>query len=48
MDYLDTKFPITAVAISEAGNELFSGGIDNDIKVGPNSMHLTHFLQGAD
>lgn len=33
MDYLETKFPITAVAISEAGNELFSGGIDNDIKV---------------
>ncbi|KAL7266312.1 hypothetical protein RUND412_011148, partial [Rhizina undulata] len=33
VDYLETNFPITAVAISEAGNELFSGGIDNDIKV---------------
>ncbi|KAI5843998.1 WD40-repeat-containing domain protein [Morchella snyderi] len=32
IDYLDTKFPVTSVAISEAGNELFSGGIDNDIK----------------
>ncbi|KAG0138123.1 WD40-repeat-containing domain protein [Tuber indicum] len=33
IDYLETNFPVTAVAISEAGNELFSGGIDNDIKV---------------
>lgn len=48
MDYLDTKFPITAVAISEAGNELFSGGIDNDIKVSPSFINLTPFLQGAD
>lgn len=48
MDYLDTKFPITAVAISEAGNELFSGGIDNDIKVSPNFARLIIFLQGAD
>lgn len=28
-----TDFPITAMALSEAGNELFTGGIDNDIKV---------------
>ena len=34
VDYLETNFPITSVAISEAGNEIFSGGIDNDIKVG--------------
>ncbi|KAH8887826.1 WD40 repeat-like protein [Thozetella sp. PMI_491] len=33
VDYIQTEFPITAVAISEAGNEIFSGGIDNDIKV---------------
>lgn len=33
VDYIETQFPITAVAISEAGNEVFSGGIDNDIKV---------------
>ncbi|KAB5539264.1 WD40-repeat-containing domain protein [Coniochaeta sp. 2T2.1] len=33
VDYIQTDFPITAVAISEAGNEIYSGGIDNDIKV---------------
>jgi len=33
LDYIDTSFPVTAIAISEAGNELYSGGIDNDIKV---------------
>lgn len=44
MDYLDTKFPITAVAISEAGNELFSGGIDNDIKVSSSFMYLILFF----
>lgn len=33
VDYIETQFPITAVAISEAGNEIYSGGIDNDIKV---------------
>ena len=32
VDYLETSFPITAVAMSEAGNEVFSGGIDNEIK----------------
>ncbi|KAK3489975.1 WD40-repeat-containing domain protein [Neurospora crassa] len=32
-DYIETDFPITAVAMSEAGNEIYSGGIDNDIKV---------------
>ncbi|PHH59505.1 hypothetical protein CDD81_3145 [Ophiocordyceps australis] len=33
VDHIQTDFPITAVAISEAGNEIFSGSIDNDIKV---------------
>lgn len=33
IDYFETEFPITAVALSEAGNEIFSGSIDNDIKV---------------
>ncbi|KAL8920574.1 MAG: hypothetical protein Q9208_006196 [Pyrenodesmia sp. 3 TL-2023] len=28
-----TDFPITSIALAEAGNELYSGGIDNDIKV---------------
>lgn len=32
-DYIQTDFPITAVAVSEAGNEIYAGGIDNDIKV---------------
>jgi Prp8 binding protein len=31
--YIQTDFPITAVCLAEAGNELFTGGIDNDIKV---------------
>ena len=33
IEYIETEFPITAVALSEVGNELYSGGIDNDIKV---------------
>jgi Prp8 binding protein len=33
VDFLGTDFPITAVALSEAGNEIYSGSIDNDIKV---------------
>ncbi len=32
VDFIPTDFPITSVAIAEAGNELYSGGIDNDIK----------------
>ena len=31
--FIDTGFPVTAVALSEVGNEIYSGGIDNDIKV---------------
>lgn len=33
LEYLETELPITAVALSEAGNEIFSGGIDNTIHV---------------
>lgn len=33
IDDMETGFPITSVALAEAGNELYSGGIDNDIKV---------------
>lgn len=33
VDYLETEMPITAVALAEAGNEIYSGGIDNDIRV---------------
>lgn len=32
VDFIPTDFPITSVAIAEAGNELYSAGIDNDIK----------------
>ena len=32
LDFIATDFPITSVAIAEAGNELYSGGIDNEIK----------------
>ncbi|KAL6708845.1 hypothetical protein ACN47E_002252 [Coniothyrium glycines] len=31
--FISTDFPITAICLAEAGNELFTGGIDNDIKV---------------
>ena len=33
IDYMQTEYPITAVAISEAGNEIYSGGITNAISV---------------
>ncbi|MCJ1311058.1 hypothetical protein MMC25_004728 [Agyrium rufum] len=33
VDFIESDFPITAIALSEAGNEVYSGGIDNDIKV---------------
>jgi len=33
VSFIETDFPVTAVALAEAGNELYSGGIDNDIKV---------------
>lgn len=33
VDYIETEFPVTAVTLSEAANELYSGGIDNDIRV---------------
>jgi Prp8 binding protein len=33
VDFIETEFPITAVALAEQGHEIYSGGIDNDIKV---------------
>jgi Prp8 binding protein len=33
MDFIETSYPVTAVCLAEAGNELYSGGIDNDIRV---------------
>lgn len=32
IDFIPSGFPVTSVAVAEAGNELYSGGIDNDIK----------------
>ena len=32
VEFISSDFPITSVAIAEAGNELYTGGIDNDIK----------------
>ena len=32
VDFIATDFPIASVAITEAGNELYTGSIDNDIK----------------
>lgn len=33
MDFFDTGFPVTAVCLAEAGNEVYTGGIDDVIKV---------------
>ncbi|KAI6250111.1 U5 small nuclear ribonucleoprotein [Erysiphe necator] len=33
VSFIETEFPVTAVALAEAGNEIYSGGIDNDIRV---------------
>ncbi|PGH02334.1 hypothetical protein AJ79_07674 [Helicocarpus griseus UAMH5409] len=33
VDFLESEMPVTAVALAEAGNEIYSGGIDNDIHV---------------
>ena len=33
VDFIETDFPVTAIALAEAGNEIYSGGIDNDIKI---------------
>ncbi|KAK9248311.1 WD40-repeat-containing domain protein [Lipomyces tetrasporus] len=33
VEYMETDFPVLAVAFGEGGNQLFSAGIDEDIKV---------------
>ncbi|KAF2206051.1 WD40 repeat-like protein [Delitschia confertaspora ATCC 74209] len=33
IEYIQTEFPVTAIALSEVGSELYTGSIDNDIKV---------------
>ncbi|KAI7108331.1 hypothetical protein KC352_g36603, partial [Hortaea werneckii] len=48
-DFLEVagQYPVTAVALGEAGNEVFSGGIDNEIKVWDLRMHkVAYTLQG--
>ena len=32
VEFIPTDFPVTSVAIAEAGNELYTGGLENDIK----------------
>ena len=47
IDYIETDYPITAVALAEAGNEIYSGGIDNDIKVwDARKMDVVYKLSG--
>lgn len=49
LDYIETEYPVTAVALAEAGNELYSGGIDNEIKVWDLRMKkVTYRLNGHD
>lgn len=33
VEYLESNYPVCAVTVAEAGNEVYSGGIDNNIKV---------------
>lgn len=33
VNHIETEYPVTAVCLSEAGNEIYSGGIDNSVKV---------------
>jgi Prp8 binding protein len=47
VDYIETDFPITAVALAEQGHEIYSGGIDNDIKVwDARKMSVVYALSG--
>ena len=47
VDFIDTGFPVTGIALSEAGNEIYSGGIDNDIKVwDARKQEVIYTLQG--
>ncbi|KAK5063176.1 hypothetical protein LTR84_005252 [Exophiala bonariae] len=47
VDYIETDFPITAVALAEQGHEIYSGGIDNDIKVwDARTLRVTYTLVG--
>ncbi|KAB8446194.1 hypothetical protein FH972_025176 [Carpinus fangiana] len=47
VDFMETSFPVTAIAFAENGIELFSGGIDNDIKVWDmRKKQVTYVMKG--
>ncbi|KAK5088998.1 hypothetical protein LTR05_003222 [Lithohypha guttulata] len=47
VDYLETTYPVTAVALAEAGNELYSGGVDNKIQVwDARKMQVSYTMNG--
>ena len=47
VEFIETDFPVTAVAIPEAGNEIYSGGIDNEIKVwDPRKLQVLYSMTG--
>lgn len=33
IDYLETAYPVTAVAFNDSGSQIFSGGLEDDVKV---------------
>ena len=43
LEYIETDMPVTAVCLAEAGNELYSGGIDNDVNVWDLRMKKTTY-----
>ncbi|GAO51052.1 WD40 repeat-like protein [Saitoella complicata NRRL Y-17804] len=47
VDSMENKYPVTAVAFSEAGDQLFTGGLDNTIKVWDmRTRTIAYTLQG--
>lgn len=47
VDYLETEYPVTAVALAEAGHELYSGGVDNSIRVwDARRMQVSYSMEG--
>lgn len=47
VDYMETEYPVTAVALAEAGNELYAGGVDNKIQVwDARKMQVSYTMTG--
>lgn len=47
VDYLETEYPVTAVALAEAGHEIYSGGVDNGIRVwDARKMQVSYTMEG--